>query len=251
MVPPVEPLPQPTAKSFSSHAPIVPSRPKPIRRRLGHVTSPNSPQSPKILDADFAFGFTDLGGAPPSTLPEVAFAGRSNVGKSSLLNTLLARKNLVRTSSTPGCTRQVNVFAVRLQDGLSLHLADLPGFGYAKRSKSERQQWGSMIERYLRDRAALRLVVILVDARRGPDSLEMDLVHYLATVRSPAVPHVFVATKLDKLPRSAAKPTLDAIRKQIPGLVVGFSAKTGQGRDELWRVLLRSAATDGLVSDGA
>ena len=214
------------------------------------MTSPNPSQSPKILDADFAFGFTDLGSAPPSTLPEIAFAGRSNVGKSSLLNTLLARKNLVRTSSTPGCTRQVNVFAVRLQDGPSLHLADLPGFGYAKRSKSERQQWGTMIERYLRDRAALRLVVILIDARRGPDSLEMDLVQYLSVVRSPAVPHVFVATKLDKLPRASAKPALDAIRKQIPGHVVGFSAKTGQGRDDLWRVLLRSSVEGALPFDG-
>jgi GTP-binding protein len=214
------------------------------------VSSPNPSQGPKILDADFAFGFTDLGSAPPSTLPEIAFAGRSNVGKSSLLNTLLARKNLVRTSSTPGCTRQVNVFAVRLQDAPSLHLADLPGFGYAKRSKSERQQWGTLIERYLRDRAALRLVVILIDARRGPDSLEMDLVQYLAVVRSPAVPHVFVATKLDKLPRASAKPTLDAIRKQIPGHVVGFSAKTGLGRDDLWRVLLRASVTDAPPSDG-
>lgn len=199
---------------------------------------------PKVIDARFAFGFTDLASAPPVSLPEIAFAGRSNVGKSSLLNTLMARRNLVRTSSTPGCTRQINVFEAKLEGDVAVHLADLPGFGYARRSKTERSSWGTMMDQYLRRRPVLRLVVILVDARRGPEDLELELPQFLASVRSPAVPHVFAATKLDKLPRSSAKLALEEVRKRTPGRVVGFSAKTGLGRDALWKVVLQSLQAD-------
>lgn len=201
--------------------------------------SRNSEDDPHVLEARFAFGFRELASAPEASLPEVAFAGRSNVGKSSLLNTLLARRNLVRTSSTPGCTRQINVFEASLPD-IALHFADLPGFGYAKRSKSERGSWGPMIDAYLRQRAVLRLVVILVDARRGPEDLETDLVDYLGTLRKPPIPHVFAATKLDKLPRSSAKLAVEQIAKTAPGRVIGFSAKTGQGRAALWRTILNT-----------
>ena len=206
-------------------------------------SKPPKSQGPKVLDAKFAFGFTSLRDAPPVSLPEVAFAGRSNVGKSSLLNTLLARKSLVRTSSTPGCTRQVNVFEARLEGGVALHFADLPGFGYAKRSKVERASWGNMMDAYLTERPVLRLVVILVDVRRGPEDLELELVDYLSTARSPRVPHVFAATKLDKLPRSSAKLALEKIKSLAPGRMIGFSSKTGEGRDPLWRVILRSTQT--------
>jgi GTP-binding protein len=206
--------------------------------------SPPDSLGPKVVDARFAFGFTDLASAPPVSLPEIAFAGRSNVGKSSLLNTLMARRNLVRTSSTPGCTRQINVFEAKLEGDVAVHLADLPGFGYARRSKTERFSWGTMMDQYLRQRPVLRLVVILVDARRGPEDMELELIRFLAAIRSPAVPHVFAATKLDKLPRSSAKLALEEVRKRTPGRVVGFSAKTGLGRDALWRVVLQSLQTD-------
>ena len=195
---------------------------------------------PIILEAQFSYGFTDLGSAPPSTWPEIAFAGRSNVGKSSLLNALLQRKNLVRTSSTPGCTRQINAFLVRLEHLGPLHLIDLPGFGFAKRSKTERKQWGSMIDQYLRDRAALAGVVVLVDVRRGPESLEASLIQYLQEIREPAIPYLLVATKVDKLPAAQLKPRLDALRKTTPGRIIGFSAKTGLGREELWKQLLEA-----------
>ena len=215
------------------------------------MSAANTGHSPTILDASFAFGFTDLASAPPSTATEIAFAGRSNVGKSSLLNTLMSRKALVRTSSTPGCTRQINVFSVRVQNESPVHLVDLPGFGYAKRSKTERRQWGIMLERYFRDRAALDLMVILIDARRDPEELETELVEYLSIVRTPPVPHIFVATKMDKLQRSCAKSTLDSISRQIAGRVIGFSANTGSGRDELWRFLLGAVRANETAADHA
>jgi len=198
---------------------------------------------PKVVDAQFVFGFRDLADAPPVSLPEIAFAGRSNVGKSSLLNTLLARRNLVRTSSTPGCTRQINVFEAKLEGDVAFHFADLPGFGYAKRSKVERASWGTMMDRYLTERPVLRLVVIVVDVRRGAEDLERELVDYLGSIRKPRVPFVFAATKVDKLPRSSAKLVLESMKKQTPGRMIGFSAKTGQGREALWRVILNATQT--------
>ncbi|HQB46264.1 MAG TPA: ribosome biogenesis GTP-binding protein YsxC, partial [Polyangiaceae bacterium] len=111
---------------------------------------------------------------------------------------------------------------------------------FAKRSKTERKQWGSMIDQYLRDRAALAGVVVLVDVRRGPESLEASLIQYLQEIREPAIPYLFVATKVDKLPAAQLKPRLDALRKTTPGRIIGFSAKTGLGREELWKQLLEA-----------
>ena len=173
-----------------------------------------------------------------SEFAEIAFAGRSNVGKSSLLNTLMGRRNLVRTSSTPGCTRQVNVFDVTLHGGKQFRFADLPGFGYARRSKTEREHWGRLMDDYFRVRDGLRLVVILVDIRRGPRQLEHDLVEFLCDVRSTPIPHLWVATKIDKLSRSASKLAVDQMAKQVAAPVIGFSAATGQGRQALWRSIL-------------
>jgi GTP-binding protein len=207
------------------------------------VSKTSQPHDPTVVDARFAFGFTSLGSAPASDLPEVAFAGRSNVGKSSLLNTLMGRRNLVRTSSTPGCTRQINLFEVKLQGNFALHLADLPGFGYAKRSKTERFQWGTMMEQYLQQRSELQLVVILVDARRGPEDLELQLVDFLTQARPAAVPHLFVATKMDKLPKSSVKLAMQDLRQGISSNVFGFSSKTGEGRSALWKGILRTFST--------
>jgi GTP-binding protein len=185
---------------------------------------------------------------PPPALAEVAFAGRSNVGKSSLLNAMMQRRNLVRTSSTPGCTRQINVFQASLADGLALHLVDLPGYGYAKLSKAEKSTWGAMIEDYLRGRVTLRAVVLLVDVRRGVEPDDAELLEFLAETRGQAagggsiqpVQRIVVATKVDKLAPSKRKPALAALKKASGISVVGFSAVNGDGRDELW-TRIRSA----------
>jgi GTP-binding protein len=192
----------------------------------------------RVVAADFVAGAVDAAGLPPPVQLEVAFAGRSNVGKSSLLNAMMQRHSLVRTSRTPGCTRQLNVFAVKCADGLELHFVDLPGYGWAKRSKDERGEWRGMIEGYLQTRASLRAVAILVDVRRGPEEEEQQLVEFLEQRRrvSSAKPLelIFVATKIDKLAANARRPAIDAVKKQVGGGVVGFSAVTGDGRDALW-----------------
>jgi GTP-binding protein len=197
-----------------------------------------------VVGAQLAAAAARAQDLPPPTGVELAFAGRSNVGKSSLMNCLLERKNLVRTSSTPGCTRQVALFEARTSDGALLTLADLPGYGYAKRSKSERQAWAELVERYLLERATLAVVVVVVDVRRGLEADDLDLLKMLA--EAPRVSRrplevVLVGTKLDKLPASAHKPALERLRKQAGRRVIGFSAKTKAGRDELWRALRRAA----------
>lgn len=197
----------------------------------------------EIVHADFV-----AAAGPGSSLPdhglEVAFAGRSNVGKSSLINTLTGRKNLVRTGSTPGVTRTLTQFTARTRSGQSFALVDLPGYGFAQRSKAERQQWAQLIERYLREREQLVLVVLLVDPRRGVEEDDRALVDF---VTAPVVegggpgdrahaPELFlVATKVDKLGRSAVQAALRAldVPKGLP--MIGWSSVTGQGKSELGR----------------
>lgn len=192
---------------------------------------------PRIVDAAFVAAATDVRKLPPSTLAEIAFAGRSNVGKSSLLNGLMQRKNLVRTSRTPGCTRQVNVFRARWADGWEAHLVDLPGYGYAKRSRDEKASWGPMLEGYLLEREALGALAVLVDVRRGPEEEDLDLVEFVRTRQRSPLTVVAVATKLDKLPRSQQKPALEIIKRRFGAKAIGFSAVTGEGREALWRAL--------------
>jgi GTP-binding protein len=195
----------------------------------------------RVIEADFAAGATTAIQLPAPIAPEVAFAGRSNVGKSSLLNAMMQRKSLVRTSNTPGCTRQINVFACKLQDGLAVHLVDLPGYGYARLSKKEKSTWGAMLEGYLKTRATLRAVAVLVDIRRGIEEDDAQLLEFLTQPREVETPkeveRIVVATKLDKLALSARKPALEALRKKSGVRVIGFSAVTGDGRDELWKRL--------------
>jgi GTP-binding protein len=192
---------------------------------------------PVIVSAEFAAAAGDPTQLPPPTSIELAFAGRSNVGKSSLMNRLLERKNLVRTSSTPGCTRTINFFNVRTHDGAALTLVDLPGYGYARRAKTEREAWGDLVERYLLERAGLAAVVVILDVRRPVEASEHDLIELLADKpRAPRPPPaaIVVATKLDKLGAAARKPALAQIAKDLGRPVIGFSAETGAGRDELW-----------------
>lgn len=200
------------------------------------------PRAFTVVHAAFALGLQRIEGVPESDVAEIAFAGRSNVGKSSLLNTLMARRNLVRTSSTPGCTRQINVFDCKLADGLALRLVDLPGFGYAKRSKDERAAWAGFIEQYLQQRQCLRAVAVLVDARRGMEEEEQMLLDFLRAARGDSVSIVPVATKLDKLSRAQATAAVARLSKQAGMRAVGFSARTGAGREELWKALRRLTA---------
>jgi len=198
---------------------------------------------PRIVSAAFVASSSDPGKLPAPALAEVAFAGRSNVGKSSLLNTMMQRKNLARTSRTPGCTRQINLFEVSWTDGLHVQLVDLPGYGYAKRSRSEKASWGPLLEGYLSTRNVLRAVTILVDVRRGPEQDDLDLVEFLRALETP--PRiVLAATKLDKLSLSQQKPAIEKVKRQFKGPIVGFSSVTGDGRDVLWQRLRHAIATD-------
>jgi GTP-binding protein len=200
-----------------------------------------------VKQAEFSAGATTSASFPPPVSAELAFAGRSNVGKSSLLNSLLSRRNLVRTSSTPGCTRQVNFLAVELGDGVRITLVDLPGYGYAKRSKSERRAWANLIESYLLERPTLMGVVLLVDVRRGLEEDDRELLEMLAsparTSRRP-LDVVVVATKLDKVAASKRKLAEEVLNKSTRLRVIGYSAKDGTGREALWRKLRRMVGID-------
>jgi GTP-binding protein len=206
-------------------------------------------EGPSIHDAQFVAGATSALQLPPPVSVEIAFAGRSNVGKSSLMNCLLARKGLVRTSSTPGCTRQIAFFEARLSGDTTLTLVDLPGYGYARRSKSERESWAGLIEQYLLERPTLRAVVLVIDVRRGLEADDRDLVTMLGEPRKgrAGVEVIIAATKLDKLAASARKPALERVRASAGRAVVGFSAVDGTGRPELWR-RISAAASIGAVS---
>ena len=193
---------------------------------------------PRVTTAEFAAGATSVSGLPPPVLAEVAFAGRSNVGKSTLLNALLQRKNLVRTSRTPGCTRQINLFHAALSDGLELNLADLPGYGYAKVSKKQAGEWQPMLEGYLAERITLRAVVVLVDVRRGVREEEEQMLDFMKTPviveRPKPVDLIVVATKIDKISFSERKPAIAAIEKASKLKVYGMSGETAEGRSVLW-----------------
>ena len=169
------------------------------------------------------------GWRPPEALPEIAFAGRSNVGKSSLLNTLVRRRKLARVSHTPGRTREIHFFAV---NGL-FTLVDLPGYGYARIAKARKAEWKPLIEGYLKGSSPLRGVVQLLDARHDPTADDLDMLDFLAEL---GVPTIVAATKVDKLAPAARAGRLAALaeRAGIPeDEVVPFSSVTGEGRDEL------------------
>lgn len=162
---------------------------------------------------------------------EIAFAGKSNVGKSSLINGLLNRKALARTSSTPGKTQTINFYNINEE----FYFVDLPGYGYAKVSAKEREQWGKMIEKYLNNSEKLVMVFLLVDIRHEPSA--NDKMMYDWIVQSGFSP-VIIATKLDKIKRSQVQKNLSIIRKKFGmdsnDIMFAFSAQTKQGRDEIW-----------------
>ena len=171
---------------------------------------------------------------PANTLPEIAFAGKSNVGKSSLINALINRKSLARTSSQPGKTQTINFYNVEKL----LYFVDLPGYGYAKVSEETKMQWGKMIERYLNTSKQLKLIFLLADIRHEPS--ENDRLMYDYVVNSGYTP-VIIATKADKLKRSEIQKALKVIRQGFglpaDGILIPFSAESKQGKDEVWEVI--------------
>jgi GTP-binding protein len=198
----------------------------------------------RIVSADFAAGAKEGGQLPPPTHLEIAFAGRSNVGKSSLMNALCGRRNLVKTSSTPGCTRQISFFETRSADGAALTLVDLPGYGYAKRSKAERGQWADLIEGYLMGRPTLRVVAALVDVRRGLEPDDEQLFELLASqpdTRREALATILVGTKLDKVPAAQRKIQSLALQKMSRGPFAVVSIEQPDTIRALWKRLRQLA----------
>jgi GTP-binding protein len=198
-----------------------------------------------VLSAEFVKSATDAKGWPPAGPVEFAFCGRSNVGKSSALNALAARKSLARVSRTPGRTRLINFFDLHAAEktrsggrGQEHHVvfADLPGYGFATGPREERESWRAMIEEYLTRREPLRALVILVDGELGAQPSDIEMVRWAETLQRKVV---VAATKLDRLARNRRAQQLDRIAGQLAvPAVIGFSAKEHFGVDEVWRALV-------------
>jgi GTP-binding protein len=183
-----------------------------------------------IKSAEFVTSAVKPSQYPPAVLPEIAFAGRSNVGKSSLINTLVNRKRLVKTSSTPGRTQLINFFNINQK----FSFVDIPGYGYAKVPASVKKKWGPMIETYITTRNTLKGVVLIMDLRRTPGPEEMNMLDWLNHYDIPSVP---VLTKSDKLSKTRQKKQLKEISNTLSAdkdNFILFSAKSGQGKDEVW-----------------
>lgn len=195
----------------------------------------------KVLDARFVTTGTAPEHYPPEPLPEVAFVGRSNVGKSSMINALAGRRKLVRVSNTPGRTRALNFFDVDVEwreKKRTVRLCDLPGYGFARVSKVEHAAWEKMITTYLSKRTPLKVVVAIVDAEVGPSEDDLRTLDYLAA-RAPKV--MVVATKIDRVPKAKRKPRLKAIAEalEVPlEVVLPFSSTEKWGLEETWDALL-------------
>ena len=186
----------------------------------------------KITSAEFTKSAFNESHWTTDNLPEISFLGRSNVGKSSLLNSLLQRKGLARTSNTPGRTQSINFFLVND----SFYFVDLPGYGYAKVSKMMRLDWGKMAEEYLANRRELVLSIHLVDSRHKPTELDRELHEWLIYNEKN---HIVVATKADKLSNNKLKKSLEEIEKALPeSKIIVYSALTGKGKDALWHQIV-------------
>jgi GTP-binding protein len=171
---------------------------------------------------------------PGGIMPEFALAGRSNVGKSSFINKMLNRKNLARTSSKPGKTQTLNFYLINEQ----FHFVDVPGYGYAKVSKSEREAWGKMLETYITSREQLRAVLLIVDLRHPPSKDDVLMYDFLKHYQ---IPVIVIATKADKIPKSKwqkhVRITKETLNMLESDLLVMFSSETGYGKEKAWAVL--------------
>ena len=176
---------------------------------------------------------------PQNELPEIAFAGKSNVGKSSLINALINRKSLARTSSQPGKTQTINFYNINGE----LYFVDLPGYGYAKVSQQEKEKWGKMIERYLHQSKVLKAVFLLIDIRHDPSANDKTMYEWSL---SNGFHPIIIATKADKINRSQLQKQIKAVRQGLGAdkdtVVIPFSAQTKQGREEIYEVVDRLMA---------
>ena len=185
----------------------------------------------KITSAEFCKSAFEMQHWPTDGRPEIAFLGRSNVGKSSLLNSLLQRKGLARTSNTPGRTQSINFFLINE----SFYFVDLPGYGFAKVSKSMRSDWGKMAEEYLSQREQLALSIQLVDSRHKPSQLDLQLHEWLEFNQKD---YLIVATKTDKLSSNELTKQIRLIETDMPeSKIISYSAQSGKGRDSVWSAI--------------
>lgn len=185
----------------------------------------------KVTSAEFVKSAFNRGHWVDDRLPEIAFLGRSNVGKSSLINSLLSRKGLARTSNTPGRTQSINYFLINGE----FYFVDLPGYGYAKVSKTMRSDWGKMAEEYLSQRDQLALGVQLIDLRHEPSKLDMQLNEWLHFNEKP---HIVVATKADKVSSNQLLKQLKVVRLALNrDNVIAYSSQTGKGKDSVWSAI--------------
>ena len=202
----------------------------------------NTEKKPKVIkqaELDIVCGVTSR--LPDTGMPEVAFAGKSNVGKSSLINGLMNRKSLARTSGQPGKTQTINFYKVNRE----MYLVDLPGYGYARVSQSEKEKWGKMIERYLHTSGNLKAVFLLTDIRHAPSANDCQMYEWI--LHNGFRP-IIIARKLDKLKRSQVQKNLKILREGLrlekDVTVIPFSAETKQGREEIWELIDRFTDPD-------
>ena len=186
----------------------------------------------KNINLETVCGITSV--LPENDQPEIAFAGKSNVGKSSLINALMNRKSYARISATPGKTQTINFYNINDE----MYLVDLPGYGYAKVSEQEKAQWGKLIERYLHTSGQLRAVFLLIDIRHAPSANDKMMYHWIV---EQGYQPIIIATKLDKIKRSQVQKCIKILKEGlelVPGTkVIPFSSQTKQGRDEIWDLI--------------
>jgi len=194
-----------------------------------------------MIKAEFIKSASEPSGYPPPEKPEIAFVGRSNVGKSSMINAILDRKKLVKVGKTPGKTRLLNFF--NIDDRMTL--VDLPGYGFARVSKTEKEKWGKSIEAYLGQRENLRACVLIMDVRHLPTNDDMNMLSWLEAFQIPVIP---VLTKCDKLSGNKLTKQVNAVSKHLmmeKDHIVLFSAMTKKGKDEIWDIINEVICEDG------
>ncbi|RKQ37928.1 ribosome biogenesis GTP-binding protein YihA/YsxC [Oceanobacillus halophilus] len=188
----------------------------------------------KVTEAEIVISAVSKKQYPNEGIPEIALAGRSNVGKSSFINKLINRKSLARTSSKPGKTQTLNFYKINE----SFFFVDVPGYGYAKVSKKEREKWGTMMEEYFQSRETLKAVVLITDIRHEPTKDDIQMYDFLKYYELPVM---VVATKLDKVPKSKRpkhiKRTKQTLQMETDDVLLPFSSETGEGKDEAWRYI--------------
>ncbi|WP_077327266.1 ribosome biogenesis GTP-binding protein YihA/YsxC [Virgibacillus siamensis] len=190
----------------------------------------------KVTDAEIVISAVSQKQYPSDQLPEIALAGRSNVGKSSFINKLINRKNLARTSSKPGKTQTLNFYKINQ----SFYFVDVPGYGYAKVSKKEREKWGGMMETYFETRKPLKAVALITDIRHEPTQDDQQMYDFLKYFELPVM---IIATKLDKIPKGKRVKHVNRTRKVLDledeDIVLPFSAETGEGKEAVWSNMKR------------